>query len=53
LAEASGINTGVFSRVLREKREKIKLTLQELNTIFEEYYAVTEQLGKIVDEINS
>jgi hypothetical protein len=53
LAEASGINTGVFVRVLREKHEKIKLTLEELNTIFEDYYTATEKLGKIVDEINS
>jgi hypothetical protein len=53
LAEASGINTGVFSRVLREKHEKIKLTLEELNSIFEDYYTATEKLGKIVDEINS
>jgi hypothetical protein len=53
LAEATGITTDVFARVLREKHEKIKLTLEELNTIFEDYYTATERLGKIVDEINS
>lgn len=51
LAEASGINTDVFAKVLREKREKIKLSIEELNTIFEDYYVATEKLGRTVDEI--
>ena len=51
LAGASGINTDVFTSVLREKREKTKLSIEELNKIFEAYYAATEKLGKIVDEI--
>lgn len=51
LAEVSEINTGVFTKVLKEKREKIKLGIDDLNTIFEDYYAVTEKLGKIVDGI--
>lgn len=51
LSEAANINTDVFARVLKEKREKIKLSIEELNTIFEDYYAATERLGKIVDEI--
>ena len=51
LAEASGINTDVFAKVLREKREKIKLSIEELNTIFEDYYAATEKLGEIVNDI--
>ncbi|GBE05115.1 MAG TPA: hypothetical protein ENG95_06765 [Nitrospirae bacterium] len=51
LAEVSGVNTEVFSKVLKEKREKIKLSIEELNTTFEDYYAVTERLGEIVDEI--
>lgn len=53
LAEVTGITTYVFDKVLREKHEKIKPTLEALNTIFEDYYAATETLGKIVDEINS
>jgi hypothetical protein len=52
MAEAAGINTDVFARVLRVKHDKIKLSLDELNTIFEDYYSATERLGKIVDEIN-
>jgi hypothetical protein len=51
LAETTGINTGVFTKVLMEKHEKIKLSLDELKTIFEEYYAATEGLGRVVDEI--
>ncbi len=51
LAEASGISTDVFAKVLREKHEKIKLSIEELNTIFEDYYAAIEKLGKIVDDI--
>jgi hypothetical protein len=51
LSQASGISTGVFARVLKAKHDKSKLTKEELNIIFEEYYEATEQLGKIVDEI--
>ena len=51
LAEASCISTDVFAKVLREKHEKIKLSIEELNTIFEDYYAAIEKLGKIVDDI--
>lgn len=51
LAEASGISTDVFAKILREKHEKIKLSIEELNTIFEDYYAAIEKLGKIVDDI--
>lgn len=51
LSEASGINTGIFVKVLREKHERIKLSIEDLNTIFEDYYAATEQLGRMIDEI--
>lgn len=51
LSEAAGINTDVFSGVLKKKHEKMKLSIDELNTIFEDYYAATEKLGKIIDEI--
>jgi len=49
--EVSGVNTEVFRSVLKEKRERIKLSIEQLNTIFEDYYAATERLGAIVDEI--
>jgi hypothetical protein len=51
LSEAAGINTDVFARVLKSKHEKVKLSIEELNTIFEDYYGATEKLGKIVDGI--
>jgi len=51
LSHAMAINTDVFSKVLKEKHDRIKLSVDELNTIFEEYYAATEKLGKMVDEI--
>jgi hypothetical protein len=51
LGRETGVNADVFAKVLKEKHEKIKLTIEELNTIFEEYYAATEKLGAIIDEI--
>jgi predicted nucleotidyltransferase len=51
LAKTAHISTDVFARVLREKKERIKLSLVELNTIFEDYYNTTEKRGKRVDEI--
>jgi len=37
--------------VLGMKHAKSKPTIEELNTIFEDYYAATEKLGRIVDAI--
>lgn len=51
LSEAANINTDVFTQVLKEKHDKIKLSIEELNTMFEDYYEATEKIGKIVDEI--
>ncbi|RJQ49372.1 MAG: hypothetical protein C4538_02380 [Nitrospiraceae bacterium] len=51
LSEAAGVETAAFSNVLRVKHEKTKFSLEELNTIFEDYYSATEKLGKIADEI--
>ena len=53
LSEAAQINTDVFAKVLKEKHQKMKLSLQELNTIFEDYYTATEKLGAIVNEISA
>jgi hypothetical protein len=52
LSDTVNINTDVFASVLKEKHDKVKLSMEELNTIFEDYYAATEALGKIVDQIN-
>ena len=51
LSEAVDINTDIFVKVLKEKHGKLKLSIDELNTIFEDYYTATEKLGKIVDAI--
>ncbi len=52
LEEVSGVNTNVFKTVLKQKKQKTKLTMDQLNTIFKEYYAATEKLGDITDDIN-
>ena len=46
-----GINADVFRRILDIKKRKLKLSKDELNTIFEEYYIATEKIGKIIDEL--
>jgi hypothetical protein len=51
LSNAVNVNTNVYSRVLKEKHGRVKLSIEELNTIFEDYYAATEKIGEIVDEI--
>jgi hypothetical protein len=51
LSESTSIDTGVFAGVLKVKHEKTRLSIEELNTIFEEYYQTTAMLGKIVDGI--
>ena len=51
LEEISGVNTSVFSTVLNQKKQKTKLMIGQLNTIFEEYYAAIERLGDITDGI--
>lgn len=53
MSRLTSINTDVFARVLRAKREQLTPSLDELKTIFEDYYAATEKLGSIVDEINA
>ncbi len=51
LSEAADINTDVFSKILKARHIKGKLSIEELNTIFEDYYSATEKIGKIVDDI--
>ena len=51
LSETSNIDTRIFSRLLKEKHGKAKLSIEELNTIFEDYYAATEKLGENIDAI--
>jgi len=51
LSDAAGFNTAIFAKVLQEKRDRLKLSIEDLNTIFEDYYAATDELGRIVNEI--
>jgi hypothetical protein len=52
LERAAGINTDIFAKILKNKYEKTKPTVEELHTAFEEYYAATDKLSAIVDEIH-
>ncbi|MBN2332301.1 MAG: hypothetical protein JXO49_01250 [Deltaproteobacteria bacterium] len=50
LQEVSGVDTTVFRNVFQAKKEQRKLSLDQLNTLFEDYYHALEQLGTLVDE---
>lgn len=51
ISETAEIKTGIFAKVLKEKREGKKLSIEELDRMFEDYYEAIEKLGRIVDEI--
>jgi hypothetical protein len=51
LAEVSGVDTKVFKTVLKQKKQKTKMTIKQLNAIFKDYYAAMEKLGDITDGI--
>ena len=53
LEEVSGVNTRVFGTVLKQKKQKTKLTMDRLNTMFKDYYAAVEKLGDITDDIKN
>jgi hypothetical protein len=52
LQEVTGVGTGVFKTILKQKKERIKLSIEQLNVIFEDYYKAIEKLGDITDEIS-
>lgn len=52
LQEVTGVGTGVFKTILKQKKERIKLSMEQLNVIFEDYYKAIEKLGDITDEIS-
>jgi hypothetical protein len=52
LGKASSIDTEPFMKVFKRKKERIKLSIGHLNSIFEKYYTSIENLGNLVDEIN-
>ncbi len=51
LAAVTGINTDIFQKVLDIKRGQLKPSKNQLDTIFEEYYAAAEKIGKVIDEL--
>ncbi|MDH4231286.1 MAG: hypothetical protein OEW04_04560 [Nitrospirota bacterium] len=51
LSAATGVNGGIFSKIIDIKKGKIKPGKDELVTVFEEYYSATEKIGKIIDEV--
>ncbi len=51
LSETSGVDTQVFKTVLKQKRQKTKLMIKQLNAIFKDYYVAIEKLGDITDDI--
>ena len=51
LEEVTGVNTRVFKTVLKQKKQKAKMTIKQLNTVFEDYYTAIENLGDITDGI--
>jgi hypothetical protein len=51
LAKVSGVDTYVFNTILKQKKQKTKMVIKELNTIFKDYYVAIEKLGDITDGI--
>src|SRR4030042_5691529 len=51
LSTNTGINTDIFKKILDIKRGTLKLSKNELDTVFEEYYTTTENISKIIDEL--
>lgn len=51
LEEVTGVNTNVFKTVLKQKKQKAKMMMKQLNEIFRDYYAAIEKLGDITDGI--
>jgi hypothetical protein len=52
LNEVTGFDCSIFGKILKEKKHREKLGIDELNRMFEDYYKTTEQLGKYVNEIS-
>jgi len=51
LEEASGVSLEVFKLVLNHKRLKTLPDTDQLDTVFEDYYAAIEKLGEITDAL--
>lgn len=51
LSDATGLNIDIIKKILDIKKGKTKLAKDELNTVFEEYYTATEEIGRVVDDL--
>lgn len=51
LNKATELKTDAFLNLLKKKRERVKSSKEQLAAIFKDFYAATERLGEIVDEI--
>ena len=51
LEEVSGVRTEVFKIVLNQKKKNTKPSIEQLNMVFEDYYAAIENLGDITDAL--
>ncbi len=51
LAAAANVDTGVFHQVLKQKKQGLRPSIEQLNTIFEDYYTTIEKLGEIVNAL--
>ncbi len=51
LEEVSGVRTDVFKIVLNQKKKKTKPSIEQLNMVFEDYYAAIEKLAEVTDAI--
>ncbi len=52
LGAATGVDTGIFDKLLALKAQRIKLSENELHAFFENYYHALESTGKIIDELH-
>ena len=53
LEDVSSIAMDPFRAVLKAKKERAKLSMEQLNTLFEDCYSIIEKLGKVIDEIQA
>jgi hypothetical protein len=51
LEETTGIETGIFEKLLLLRRKQLSLSKEELTRSFEEYYEATERIAGIIDEL--
>lgn len=52
LQEASGVDLKVFRLVLEEKKQRLKLSKEHVNILFEANYRTVEKLGELVNDVS-